>query len=284
MEVKQNTSTVLATPLSETKGYSGPIALMVSLFFIFGIITVFNDVLIPHLKSVFSLSYIQAMLIQFAFFSAYFLMALPASKVINRFGYKNSIVIGLLVVMGGCLLFHPAASLVFYPLFLLALFIMASGITLLQVSVNPYISALGSPETASSRLNLAGGFNSLATVIGPLIGAHFILSNGDVQRGAEAVQPPYLFLAVFVLIVAIIIHFYQLPKLAIETEKKKKKGAWKFRNLRLGIVAIFLYVGAEVTIGSFLINYFSLEHIAGLSEQQAAKYVSLYWGDRKSVV
>jgi FHS family L-fucose permease-like MFS transporter len=278
MEVKQNTSTVLATPLSETKGYSGPIALMVSLFFIFGIITVFNDVLIPHLKSVFSLSYIQAMLIQFAFFSAYFLMALPASKVINRFGYKNSIVIGLLVVMGGCLLFYPAASLVFYPLFLLALFIMASGITLLQVSVNPYISALGSPETASSRLNLAGGFNSLATVMGPLIGAHFILSNGDVQRGAEAVQPPYLFLAVFVLIVATIIHFYQLPKLAIETEKKKKKGAWKFRNLRLGIVAIFLYVGAEVTIGSFLINYFSLEHIAGLSERQAAKYVSLYWG------
>lgn len=278
MDFKQNVNTTLAVPLSENKGYSGPIALMVSLFFIFGIITVFNDVLIPHLKSVFSLSYIQAMLIQFAFFSAYFLMALPASKVINKFGYKNSIVLGLIVVMGGCLLFYPAASFVYYPLFLLALFIMASGITLLQVSVNPYISALGSPETASSRLNLAGGFNSLATIIGPLVGAHFILSDGDMHRGAEAVQAPYLGLAVLVITVALIIHFSQLPKLAIETENKKKQGALKFRNLRLGIIAIFLYVGAEVTIGSFLINYLSLDHITGLSEQQAAKYVSLYWG------
>lgn len=277
MKKKFNTSATLAEPLVKNKSHAGPIALMVSLFFIFGIITVFNDILIPHLKSVFNLSYIQATLIQFSFFSAYFLMALPAAKLINKLGYKNSIVIGLLIVMGGCLLFYPAASLVFYPLFLLALFIMASGITVLQVSANPYISALGTPETASGRLNLAGGFNSLATVIGPLIGAHFILGD-KIQRGAEAVQIPYLGLAFFIFIVAIIIYFYQLPKLSFEIEKKKKTNVWRVRNLKLGIVAIFLYVGAEVTIGSFLINYLSLEHISGFTEQQAARYVSLYWG------
>lgn len=279
MEPKGNTTeAVLSGSVPATKNQHGAIALMVSLFFIFGIITVFNDVLIPHLKSVFQLTYIQAILIQFTFFSAYFLMAIPASKVISRAGYKNSIVIGLMVVISGCLMFYPAASLVFYPLFLFALFIMASGITLLQVSANPYLSALGSPETASARLNLAGGFNSLATVIGPLIGAHFILSNGDVQRGAEAVQGPYMGLAVFILVVAIVLHFYQLPTLSIESSGPQKKGAWKFRNLKLGVIAIFLYVGAEVTVGSFLINYLSLDHIAGFTESEAARYVSLYWG------
>ena len=269
---------VISETQQASKNNHGAIALMVSLFFIFGIITVFNDVLIPHLKSVFNLSYIQAILIQFTFFSAYFLMAMPAAKVIAAKGYKNSIVIGLLVVMFGCLLFYPAASMVFYPLFLLALFIMASGITLLQVSANPYLSALGPAETASARLNLAGGFNSLATIIGPLIGAHFILSSSEAQRGAEAVQIPYIVLALFVLTVAVIIYFYQLPVLSIESKSSTKKGAWKFKNLRLGVVAIFLYVGAEVTVGSFMINYLSLENIAGLSEQTAANYVSMYWG------
>lgn len=281
MEVKEQIGgEVLITeaPNTERKNYAGPIALMVSLFFIFGIITVFNDVLIPHLKAVFDLSYVQAILIQFTFFSAYFLMAIPAAKVISKAGYKNAIVIGLLVVMSGCLLFYPAASLVYYPLFLFALFVMASGITLLQVSANPYISALGSAESASARLNLAGGFNSLATVIGPLIGAQFILSNELEQRGAEAVQIPYLTLSAFILIIALIIYNYRLPKLSIETKKKPGKDVWKFRNLRLGVIAIFLYVGAEVTIGSFMINYLTLNHIAGFSENQAANYVSLYWG------
>ncbi|WP_421875284.1 sugar MFS transporter [Marinoscillum sp.] len=279
MDIKGNTGEVTLTGTSQpSKTNHGAIALMVSLFFIFGIITVFNDVLIPHLKSVFDLSYIQAILIQFTFFSAYFLMAMPAAKVIERKGYKQAIVIGLLTVMVGCLMFYPAASMVFYPLFLLALFVMASGITLLQVSANPYLSALGPSETASARLNLAGGFNSLATVIGPLIGAHFILSSSEAQRGAEAVQVPYLTLAFFVLLVAGIIYFYQLPVLSIESTASKKKGAWKFRNLRLGVLAIFLYVGAEVTVGSFLINYLALEDIAGLSEQSAARYVSMYWG------
>lgn len=280
MEVKQQIAGEVIIPeiASEKKNYAAPIALMVSLFFIFGIITVFNDVLIPHLKAVFDLSYVQAILIQFTFFSAYFLMAMPAAKVISKAGYKNSIVIGLLVVMIGCLLFYPAASLVYYPLFLIALFVMASGITMLQVSANPYVSALGSPETASSRLNLAGGFNSLATVIGPLIGAQFILSNELEQRGAEAVQLPYLGLAAFVFVIALIIYNYRLPKLSIESKKDPGKGVWKFRNLKLGVVAIFLYVGAEVTLGSFMINYLSLDFIGGFTEQQAANYVSLYWG------
>ncbi|HCX23779.1 MAG TPA: glucose/galactose MFS transporter, partial [Cytophagales bacterium] len=153
MEVKGATGEVVISEAYQgTKNNHGAVALMVSLFFIFGIITVFNDVLIPHLKSVFQLGYVEAILIQFTFFSAYFLMAMPAAKVIAAKGYKNSIVIGLIVVMFGCLLFYPAASMVFYPLFLLALFIMASGITLLQVSANPYLAALGSAETASARL------------------------------------------------------------------------------------------------------------------------------------
>lgn len=263
---------------ADTGYYSGAIALMVSLFFIFGIITVFNDVLIPHLKSIFELTYIQAVLIQFTFFSAYFLMAIPSARVIRSRGYKQAIVIGLLTVMVGCLLFFPASELVYYPLFLLALFILATGITLLQVSANPYLSALGSPETASARLNLAGGFNSFATVAGPLIGAHFILSSGETSRGADAVQGPYFVLAIFVLIVALIIHFSPLPVLPIEPQgKQKKKDLWKFRNLKFGVIAIFLYVGAEVTIGSFMINYFGLKHIAGLDESTAARYVALYW-------
>lgn len=277
MEMKPNTSGAIMDRQSSAT-IRVAIALMVALFFIFGIITVFNDVLIPHLKSVFSLTYIPAMLIQSAFFGAYFLMALPAARAIRTWGYKSTMVLGLLVVVGGCLLFYPASELVFYPLFLLALFIMASGITLLQVSANPYLAALGTPETATSRLNLAGGFNSFATVIGPLIGAQWILSDGVQQRGADAVQAPYLVLAVFIALVAMFIYFTPLPRLSIEEARTSGRGAWKHRNLRLGVLAIFLYVGAEVTVGSFLINYLALDSIAGLSESHAARYVALYWG------
>lgn len=255
-----------------------PLALMVSLFFVFGIITVFNDVLIPHLKSVFELSYFEAILIQFAFFSAYFLMAIPSSKIIQSFGYKKSIILGLGIIVIGCLTFLPASSLIYYPLFLLALFIMASGITLLQVAANPYLSSLGDPEKASSRLNLAGGFNSFATVIGPLIGAHYILNESfTYSNPAAAVQKPYFILAMLVLALLLIAYYVKLPEISSK-EDQKAKGALKFRHLKLGIIAIFLYVGAEVSIGSFLINFLGLDNIAGLPEDKAAKFVSFYWG------
>lgn len=263
-----------------TSSYGLALSVMVSLFFVFGIITVFNDVLIPHLKGVFSLSYTEAILVQFCFFSAYLIMSLPCSWLIRKVGYKKSIIVGLLIVSTGCLIFFPASELVWYPLFLFALFVMATGITMLQVAANPYISALGAPEGASSRLNLAGGFNSFATVIGPLVGANFIL-NTEVKgaEAAKAVQMPYLVLALLVMLIAFIVYRLSLPKLQIESQNTKLTGSvFDFRNLKLGVLAIFLYVGAEVTVGSFMISFLSLDQIAGLKEAAAATYVSMYWG------
>ncbi len=271
----------MPTPnLTSERNYTGAIALMVSLFFVFGIITVFNDVLIPHLKRVFSLSYTEATLIQFCFFTAYFVMALPSSKIVARYGYRHSVLIGLGVVIAGCLVFVPASATVLYPIFLLALFIMASGITLLQVAANPYLSALGHPDKAASRINLAGGFNSFATTIGPLIGAQLILSEAGRAKGAEVVQLPYVVLACFVLVLLMIFYKTKLPQLPIESKSESSSflKVLEHRHLRLGVIAIFLYVGAEVTVGSFLINFLGLKSVAGLDEVSAAKYVSFYWG------
>jgi len=255
--------------------------MMVSLFFLFGLLTVFNDVLIPHLREVFQLTYTQAILVQMAFFGAYALMGLPASAIIRRTGYKKALILGLMIVAIGCLLFIPAARLVWYPLFLGALLVMASGITLLQVAANPYIAALGNPDTAASRLNLAGGFNSLATTIGPIIGGSLILSQEvtSTASGAAAVVPPYIFIAGIVVVVGVILSRTALPKLATEGEAPTKLlSALRFRHLRLGALGIFFYVGAEVTVGSFLINFIGLDSIMGLDEANAAFYVALYWG------
>jgi MFS transporter, FHS family, L-fucose permease len=252
------------------------------LFFMWGFITSLNDILIPHLKAVFDLSYAQAMLIQFCFFGSYFVMSIPAGRIIEKFGYSRGIVIGLSVMGLGCLLFYPASALLFYPLFLFALFVLASGITILQVAANPFVSALGKPETASSRLNLSQGFNSLAHTVAPLLGTLLILNDQSptALQQAQAVQLPYLGLATSLFVLALFFAFAKLPEMSNLRIKQDEKGEsiWKHRQLAFGVVAIFLYVGAEVSIGGFLVNFFGEESIAKIPAAQAGNYVSLYWG------
>ncbi|MCW8832836.1 MAG: sugar MFS transporter [Colwellia sp.] len=277
----------LADELDSNKNYSFALVSLTSLFFMWGFITCLNDILIPHLKNVFSLSYSQAMLIQFCFFGAYFLVSLPAGALIKKVGYQKGIVSGLVIASIGCALFYPAASLQSYPVFLGALFVLASGITLLQVSANPYVSILGDAKTAPSRLTLTQAFNSLGTTIAPYLGGLLILDAAadsmTAAQGAQAVQAPYLMLASALLILAAIFAYIKLPKLSqassTETEKTKGTGsAWSHRHLVLGAVGIFVYVGAEVGIGSFLINFMGLESIAHLEESEAAHYLTYFWG------
>ncbi len=281
--------------------YTAPLAVLTTLFFMWGFLTCLNDIIIPHLKAVFELNYAKAMLIQFAFFTAYFVMSLPSGRIVTRFGYKNGIIIGLGGAALGCLLFYPAAGIRSYGLFLLALFVLASGITLLQVAANPFVAVLGKPETASSRLTLTQAFNSLATFIAPLFGSWVILSTAakssaeikqmtpegaDAYRLAEAasVQHPYLGLAAALILLAVAIALFKLPKIEDVTPAapaavggSPHKSAWGYRHLVLGAVAIFVYVGGEVSIGSFLVNYFKEPSIGGLTEAAGARLVSLYW-------
>ncbi|HET6151192.1 MAG TPA: L-fucose:H+ symporter permease [Polyangia bacterium] len=281
-----------------------PLAVLTTLFFMWGFITCLNDIIIPHLKAVFELNYAQAMLIQFAFFTAYFVVSLPSGLIVNRLGYKNGIIIGLVTAGLGCLLFYPAAGARSYVLFLLALFILAAGITLLQVAANPFVAILGKPETASSRLTMTQALNSLGTTIAPIFGSLIILSTvvkspaeikqlspaaAEAYRIAEAssVQTPYLGLAAALILLAVAIALFKLPKIDAASggsdvgagaESHSRKSAWSYRHLVLGAVGIFVYVGAEVAIGSFLVNYFKEPSIGGLSEAEGARYVSFYWG------
>ena len=258
---------------------------LTSLFFMWGFITCLNDILIPYLKGAFELNYTQAMLIQFCFFGAYFIVSVPAGKLIDKLGYQKGIVSGLSVASMGCLLFIPAAYVEVYALFLFALFVLASGIVILQVSANPYVTALGKPETASSRLTLTQAFNSLGTTLAPYFGAVLIYSASnevEAQAGSSGVQIPYLILALTLLFLAGVFFKIKLPKLSIETGNKQKvlsdDSAWNHRHLVLGAIAIFLYVGAEVSIGSFLVNFLAQDNIAGLSEKDASKLIAYYWG------
>ncbi|MCL4112830.1 UNVERIFIED_CONTAM: hypothetical protein GTU68_005515 [Idotea baltica] len=252
---------------------------MTTLFFIWGVIVSLNDILIPHFKGLFNMSYTETMLIQFCFFGAYFLMAIPASLLIERIGYKKGISAGLITIGLGALLFLPASWSVSYPLFLFGLFTMATGSVILQVVANPYVIILGKPETASSRLNLAQGINSLATTLAPLAGGFLILGHyNSPQEAAAAVEGPYVGLAIFAFLIAIVFFFLKLPKV-LETDGVKVKGnVLKFRQLRLGAIALMLYVGAEVTIGSFIVNFLGEDNIAGFAEKKAATYIPLYWG------
>lgn len=279
-------SAATATATSSKAAYLFPLLVMTSLFFIWGFITALNDILIPHLKSAFSLTYVQAMLIQFAFFGAYFLVSIPAGAMIKRMGYQNGVSVGLLVAAAGCLLFYPAAEVQVYGLFLAGLFVLASGITILQVSANPYVAVLGSPETSSSRLNFSQAINSVGHTVAPLFGALLII--GAATAGDEgiadprAVQVPYLLIAGFLIVAAIVFKLLKLPAIDGEQVVTPVSGAvqsiWAHKHLVLGSVAIFLYVGAEVAIGSVLINYIALPEVAGFSEQTAAQYLSFYWG------
>lgn len=251
---------------------------MTCLFFFWGFITVLNDILIPFLKESFDLNYTQAMLVQFCFFGAYFIVSPFAGRLIDKVGYQQGIVLGLLTTAAGCILFYPSASFHVYGLFLFAFFVLASGITILQVAANPYVAALGPEKTAASRLNLAQAANSLGTTVGPIIGASLIL--GVVVADASAVQGPYLMIAGLLIAAALVFRNIKLPKLAhVEATGEESDGnIWEHRSLVLGALAIFLYVGGEVSIGSFLVNYFSESSIAGMSTADAGEMVAYYWG------
>jgi FHS family L-fucose permease-like MFS transporter len=290
-----------STSNADKKSYLGSLTLLTSLFFIWGFITCLNDILIPHLKSVFTLNYTEAMLIQFCFFTAYFVVSVPSGYLVEKIDYKGGIIAGLSIAGIGCLLFYPAAGLHSYPLFLAAFFVLASGITLLQVAANPYVTILGDPETASSRLTLTQAFNSLGTTIAPYLGALFILDtavktvdeikllNADQFSAyqatqAAAVQNPYLLLAATLFFIAVFFALIKLPKInaaeahVLGSQDSLADSAWAYKHLVLGAIGIFVYVGGEVSIGSFLINFFGEPSIAGLAEQEAGKYVSFYWG------
>jgi FHS family L-fucose permease-like MFS transporter len=278
------------------KAYPVALAMVTVLFFFWGFVTVLNDILVPHLKSVFDLNYTKVMLIQFAFFSAYFLFSIPSARVIDAIGYKKTMVVGLVTMGFGAFLFVPAASALSYPLFLAALMVLAGGITALQVAANPYVAVLGPPETASSRLNLAQAFNSLGTTIGPYLGGMLILGtvaeNKDaiarmstealhtfrVQQAAT-VKLPYIVIGFALLVFAVLIGLFKLPAIPeVERADGRHEGSmWKYRHLLLGCVGIFLYVGAEVSIGSFLISYFKEPEIGNLPEFVGARYVAYYW-------
>ena len=253
---------------------------LTSLFFMWGFITCLNDILIPHLKAIFDLNYTQSMLVQFCFFGAYFLVSLPAGHLVKKVGYQKGIVTGLVVAAFGCLLFYPAASML-----LSALFVLASGITILQVSANPYVTLLGPAKSASSRLTMTQAFNALGTTVAPYLGALFILNEAasamEVAPSADSVKVPYLILTAALLLLAAIFAWLKLPHISsAETTKDEvlSGSAWQYRHLVLGALGIFVYVGAEVSIGSFLIIFFGEANVAGLEESQAAKYLTYYWG------
>src|SRR5437762_2902085 len=294
-----STNAAPAAPLTTAnKDYSRPLAIVTTLFFMWGFLTCLNDILVPHLRSIFDLSYARVMLIQFAFFSAYFLFSVPWSRIVNAIGYQRTMVAGLFTMALGAFLFIPAAVTVSYPLFLTALMVLAAGITGLQVAANPYVVVLGKPETASSRLDLTQAFNSLGTTVAPKLGGLLILSAAPLAmeqlrqftpqalqayrvQQAASVKLPYTAIGVALVLLAVMIGAFKLPKIEVAADRPGEKvsdSIWKHPNLFFGALGIFAYVGAEVSIGSFLVNYFGLPNIAGMSAQTAAGYVSFYWG------
>jgi FHS family L-fucose permease-like MFS transporter len=284
-----------STAISTGSGASHPraLAIVTLLFFLWGLLTSLNDVLIPHLKAVYELSYLQAMLVQSCFFGAYFLVSLPAGRLLKRIGYQRGVVVGLAIAAAGCAVFYPASTHG-YALFLGAFFVLASGITVLQVAANPFVTVLGPASSASRRLTLTQAFNSLGTAVAPALGGFLILGNtllsgeqitalSHIERlayqatQARSVQGPYLVLAAALLAVAYLFSRVRLP--AVEHAKADMAQESNLpRHLIYGTCAIFLYVGAEVAIGSFLINFLGDSEVAGLGVADAARYVSFYWG------
>ena len=298
MAIAAPNSSTTSSVSEPATSYTVPLAVVTSLFFMWGFLTCLNDILVPHLKPIFDLNYKQVMLIQFAFFGAYFLFSIPSAKIIDWIGYQRSMVAGLLTMGIGAFLFVPAASAPSYPLFLMALIVLAAGITCLQVAANPYVTVLGKPQTASSRLNLTQAFNSLGTFLAPFFGGLFILTAApktadeirvlapDVLQAyrlheAATVKLPYIGLGIALVLLAIAIGSFKLPKIPQAQRavgEKVNDSIWKHPNLIFGAIAIFVYVGAEVSIGSFLVNYFSQPEIGGFTEKVAASFVAFYWG------
>lgn len=286
--------------MTEQRSYPAALSVVTAVFFIWGFLTSLNDILIPHLKSLFSLNYAQAMLVQSCFFGAYFIMSLPAGKLVSKLGYKGGIVAGLLVAGMGALGFVPAAQGHSYYTFLAALFILASGITVLQVAANPYVTLLGPERTASSRINLAQALNALGTTLGPHFGGLLILSAATLSatqlaglpsaqqlayraQQAHAVQGPYIGLAITLFVLAVIFWLLKMPSLINATEQgdERRHGIREVLakpHVLFGVLGIFAYCGAEVSVSSTMVNYLSMPEIGGMTEQQAANWVSYFWG------
>ena len=294
-----NTKTSLTTTQTPASNYRAALSIVTTLFFMWGALTALNDVLIPHFQHVFHLKLAVSMLVQTAFFSAYFVFSIPGAKVIDWLGYKKAMVLGLLTMGAGSFLFVPAAKVPSFGLFLTALIVLAAGITVLQVAANPYVTVLGKPETASSRLNLTQAFNSLGTVVAPWVGAHLILTGvvaneSSVQQAASVIKP-YVGLGIALVVLAVLIGLARLPEIQSAERhigEKINDSVWNHPNLTFGAIAIFVYVGAEVSIGSSIANYLALDNIGHFVSQAsvasasaryqqalviAAKYISLYW-------
>ena len=268
------------------QNHTPALVVLTTLFFMMGFITCMNDILIPHLKDIFDLTYVQAMLIQFCFFTAYAIMSIPMGYLVGKIGYKNGVISGFVLTAIGCLLFYPAAGSHSYATFLGALFILASGVTLLQVAGNPYVTLLSKPGKESVTLTLVQAFNSLGTTIAPQIGAFLILADATqtVSKAEQisSVQIPYLGLAGLLIILAVFVKMIRLPdarKIAEEESEHNHDGkhsVWQYRHLVFGAAGIFCYVGAEVSIGSLLVSV--LGYLKGMDHSSAAKYLSFYWG------
>ncbi len=277
--------------------YAPALTLLASLFFMWGFITVINNTLLPHLRSVFDLNYTQTTLIESVWFIAYFFASIPAAKLIERIGYQKSLVIGLLIMAAGALGMVLAASLPSYGVTLIMLFVIASGITLLQVAANPYVAVIGPSETASSRLNLVQALNSAGTMLAPLFGAYLILGRskgGTAATGtvlteaerladAQSVILPYVLVAIVLVVLAVVIARFPLPAMGSSTsrvakEERKNHSLWKHRNLVFGIPAIFIYLIAEIGVANLFVNFVSQPQIANVTAEQAGRYLTLLWG------
>jgi MFS transporter, FHS family, L-fucose permease len=276
-----------ALPGQETPRYTSALASLTVLFFMMGFITCLNDILIPYLKAIFSLSYTQANLINLCFFGAYFVMGIPAGKAVERLGYKGGMLLGFLVAALGAFLFYPAAESRSYGLFLGALFVLATGVVLLQVAGNPYVAILGPAKSAPARLTLTQAFNSLGTTVAPLLGSALILSNlPDLNTATSAaaidvraVQMPYLAIGGVLILISVLLGMLKLPVIVhAHTEEEPGRRAWHYRHLVLGMVGIFAYVGGEVAIGSHIVSYLHLPDVMSLAPKVAGDKVAYYWG------
>ncbi len=291
------TSTAYTASAAPGASYGRALGLLASLFFMWGFITVINGTLLPHLRSVFELSYFQAALIESVWFIAYFFASIPSAKLIERIGYQKSLVVGLLIMAAGALGMILAASIPSYGVTLVMLFVIASGITLLQVAANPYVTVLGSPKTASSRLNLVQAMNSAGTMLAPLFGAYLILGRskgGTAEAGtvltqaerladAQSVVLPYALVAIVLVVLAVIIARFPLPAMGSATSRvakadRKNHSLWKHRNLVFGIPAIFIYLIAEIGVGNLFVNFVSRPDIGNMTTEQAGRYLTFLWG------
>ena len=291
-------SSAAATPAAgSAASYGAALRLLASLFFIWGFITVINNTLLPHLRSVFELNYVQTTLIESVWFIAYFVASMPSAWLIERIGYRSALVSGLLVMACGALGMILASRIPSYGVTLAALFVIASGITLLQVAANPYVAVVGPVETASARLNLVQAFNSLGTTLAPLFGGYLILGrsvSGTALTGsaltaaqrladAHAVQLPYLIVAGVLVILAVVIGRFQLPDMGAQTRRmsaqlRRGHSLRRHRNLVLGVPAIFIYLIAEIGVANLFINFVSQPQIANVSHERASHYLFLLWG------